>query len=104
MSHMMQMLKRMARDKGFVDGDNIVSIVILAQKDTKDLEYRSPTLNSFIPTPQNEIDFVKKKNTQENSISQPYIGYTPYQAYPNHSLHYSTLNPYESFFPKSKSP
>ena len=38
MSHMMQMLKRIARDKGIVDGDIIVSTVVLAQEVTKDLE------------------------------------------------------------------
>ena len=104
MSQMMQMLKRMAPDKGIVDEDNIVRTVVLTQEATKDLEYPSPTSNSLIPSPQNEVDFVKEKDTRANSTGQLYMGYNPYQAYPNHPLHYPTLNPYKISSPKPKSP
>ena len=51
MSLMMQILKRMARDKGIVEEDNTISTVPKTREAIKDLEYLSPVLNSSMLAP-----------------------------------------------------
>ena len=102
----MQILKRIVRDKGIVDEDNIVSTVSMTQEATKDLEYPTPVLNSLMSAPQSEVRPIKEKYTRTNLIDQQYMEYTPYQAYPNYPFHYPIINciPFEPKNPQQKVP